>query len=221
MKSSVFNSDLYRSKEKEIIRKLIAHSHPRPYHCLTFGGRYSKDAKLLTGMFPHCSVRVIERDKKVYNKICREVKAWPSIFPANQSFSQYVKSIMKDEAPFDIVFLDYQGIISVSVEKDIETMFKKCFFKKQSIIALTLSKSHDSYSQVKKTYCFRNVCVNNYELYKQDRGQAVATTVIALAEKHGYTLKEKRFKELENRTYNNTYKDRRGSPMMFFMFKVV
>lgn len=212
-KSEILTSGLFSSPEKEEIRKLLLSNTPK--RAFTLAGPLFKDAKLLTSTF-NCSVRSIERDTNIYNKQLKAIKRgdYPKIHLSNENFSDYVKDRLKYEAPFDLMFLDFQGIINKRLENDLTNMFKQSF-EREAIIAITLSKSRDGYEQVKDTYCFQKVCGYSYEEYRKNREQAISTTTIALARQQGYRLKEIK---KNRRTYCN---NKKGAPMMFLMFKVI
>lgn len=212
-KSDILTSELFRSPEKEEIRQLIVYSYPEIRRAFTIGGPFFKDAKKLVGTF-RCSVRCIERDVDIYNRQLQAIRDYPSVHLSNESFSEYVDQRLKYEAPFDLMFLDFQSIINKRLENDLDKMFK-CRFDKGAIIAITVSKGHDGYKRVKDTYCFRKVCGCSYEVYRKDKEQAFSTTVVAIANRCGYRIKE--FVE-NRRTYCN---NKRGTPMMFLMFKVL
>ena len=212
----ILTSKLYISPEKQKIRDILLHSHRDPQWVFTFAGVMGKEAKMFASS-KGCHVTSIERDPIIFKEQVREFKPYPNISLRNVSFSQFVKGVSK-EAPFDVSYLDFQGIISTTIEKD----FSKFLDNRQksgSVIGITFCRSRDGFNRIKNTYCLQCVCQGLYSYYIADRDRAISTTLISLAEKRGVRLK--RLPVNKNISiYRNNFGKAIGSPMMFLMFKV-
>ena len=219
MTKRVFNAGFYASPEKEERRQFMCSLTGNINKALILGGKFMKDGKMLAGKFPTASIISLERDPEIYEIQLKESRRYPTIFPKNVDFSTYLKS-MEQDVPFDLVFLDFNCILGVRREDEIDEMFK-LRFDKNAIIIITFSIGRDSADRIKKTFSFQVAGRPDYEWYKKNRPRVISQGMVALAKRNGYRLKplEMPFPT----TYQNTsLKGRkRGQSMIFLPFKVV
>lgn len=235
------------SPQKQLVRKLLIDSLPEsPFTIFTLGGKDLIDAKLFTKTYPECRVISIERDPVIYKKQndvvedkhkivldeeidhssnkTKKYMRFSRIIPLQFSFSDFV-NIVPRFPKFDLLFIDYNGILSTDVERDMETLIAGV--DKGAIIGLTLSYGHDSLESIKDTYCFNVVCGKRYAHYKKYRETVIPQTIIGLGCRSGRDVKLVHFTidgednicyKYRNDNKENGY---RGSAMMFWIFKVV
>jgi len=235
------------SPQKQFVRKLLMTSMSEtPFTILTFGGKDLLDAKLFAQTYPECRVISIERDpvihdkqndivedkhkiilKEEYDQTTDKTKKYMKfsrILPLQFSFSEFI-NIIPRFPKFDMLFIDYNGILTTDVERDMESLISGV--GKGAVIGLTLSYGHDSLESIKNTYCFNTVCGKRYNHYKKYRETVIAQAIIGLGVRSGRDVKLVHFMiEGEDKTcykYRNDNKenDSHGSPMMFWIFKVV
>lgn len=214
---AVVKSSLTISPEKKEIRNILLRAHQSPKWILTLGGYQMIDAKLFFRTYSYSHIVSIERDPKIWAYQIKEVEdLYYPLTPLKSEFSNFIEHVGMFP-PFDLVYLDFNCVLSKKLEGDLTKFFPA--LKTGSFLGITLVGSHDGVSGIEDTFCFNKVCGKRYDFYKRNRANAVSQTFSALAWKVGRDLKEIKG---NRREYQNTgLNKKRGTPMMFLLYKVI
>jgi hypothetical protein len=224
----VINSTLDSCEKKEVRDMLVdSIKYKDPTCILTFGGLNMWDATLFFRKFPNCRIISIERDPAILKAQKKRIKPiYNRVFTMHYEFSNFV-----DQAPhilgndLDLAFLDFNCVLSRKLEDGLEKFLTHV--NKDAIIGLTLVAARDSVAEIEDTYCFQEVCNCREAIYRENRSKVIAHTVKALGKRNGRVVQQigetkcYQNREREKNEFGQEEVVRVGTPMMFWMFRVV
>lgn len=215
MSKGTMNKYMCISSEKQEVRNVIMDiaEHLECKHWLGMASEFGVDAKMFASRFRTSRLVSVESKEKVFKRQVKELSEFRNITCLHTTMSEFFDKSISMFPLFDCVFLDYNGIYSITVENDIVSLFSNGRFARNGVFALTVAKGREREEMVKlqKTRLIQSVCCGNVFEYLSNREGVITTTLHSICKDMGIELKP-----IFQKSYTN---NKGGMAMMAFVFK--